>query len=93
MGKIANTASVNAFYADFWLAFDPEGEERARQINQNSGRLLEKGKYDFPGIVHLFEHTVPDPPDVGDIKLWVCTLANQLEPWKEKIKKMHLEYS
>jgi hypothetical protein len=93
MGRIANPSSVNADYADFWLAFDRKGEEMARQIIQNSGRSVEKGKYDFPGLVHLFEHTVPDPPDVGDIKPWVGTLASQLEPWKEKIRKMHLEYS
>ena len=93
MGRIANPASVNADYADFWLAFDTKGEEMARQIIQNSGRSVEKGKYDFPGIVHLFEHTVPEPPNSGDIKLWVGTLANQLEPWKEKIRNMHLEYS
>ena len=55
-------------------------------------KSVEKGKYDFPGMVHLFEHIVPDPPDVGDIKPWVGMLASQLEPWKEKIKKMHLKY-
>ena len=93
MDRIANPATVNADYADFWLAFDPKGKEMARQILQNSGRSVEKGKYDFPGMVHLFEHTVLDPPDVGDIKPWIGTLASQLEPWKEKIKKMHLEYS
>jgi hypothetical protein len=93
MGKIANPSSVNADYADFWLAFDTKGEETARQIIQNSGKSVEKGKYDFPGLVHLFEHTVPDPPEDGDIKPWVGTLASQLEPWKEKIRKMHLEYS
>jgi hypothetical protein len=65
----------------------------ARQIIQNSGKSVEKGKYDFPGMVHLFEHTVPDPPDDGDLKLWVGMLAKQLEPWREKIKKMHLEHS
>ena len=93
MGKIANPSSVNADYADFWLAFDKKGEEMAKQIIQNSGKSVEKGKYDFPGLVHLFEHTVPDPPDSGDIKPWVGMLASQLEPWKEKIKKMHLEPS
>ena len=92
MGRIADPSSVNADYADFWLAFDRKGEELAKQIIQNSGRSVEKGKYDFPGMVHLFEHTVPDPPESGDIKLWVSTLASQLEPWKEKIRKMHLEY-
>jgi len=91
--KIANPASVNAEYADFWLAFDSKGAELARQIIQNSGKSIEKGNYDFPGMVHLFEHTVPDPPDNGDIKPWVGMLAKQLEPWKEKIRKMHLDYS
>ena len=93
MGRIADPSSLNADYADFWLAFDIKGEKVARQIIQNSGKSVEKGKYDFPGLVHLFEHIVPDPPDVGDIKPWIGTLASQLEPWKEKIKKMHLEYS
>ena len=92
-GKIANPASVNAEYADFWLAFDKQGEKAARQIIQNSGGSLEKGKYDFPGLVHLFEHTVPDPPAAGDIKPWVGTLAEQLAPWREKIRKMHSENS
>jgi len=92
-GKIANPASVNAEYADFWLAFDKQGEKAARQIIQNSGGSLEKGKYDFPGLVHLFEHTVPDPPAAGDIKPWVGTLAAQLAPWREKIRKMHSENS
>ena len=87
-GKIAKPSSVNAEYADFWLAFDAEGEATAKQIIWNSGKSVEKGKYDFPGVVHLFEHIVPDPPDVGDIKPWVGTLASQLEPWKEKIKNM-----
>ena len=86
--KIAKPASVDAEYADFWLAFDAQGEQRARQIIQNSGKSVEKGKYDFPGVVHLFEYTVPDPPDVGDIKPWVGMLASQLESWKEKIKNM-----
>ena len=89
MGRIANPSSLNADYADFWLAFDKKGEQMARQIIRNSGRLVEKGKYDFPGMVHLFEHIVPDPPDDGDINAWVGTLASQLGPWKEKIKKMH----
>ena len=93
MGKIANPLSVNAEYADFWLAFDTQGEMRARQIIQDSGKSVEKGKYEFPGLVHLFEHTIPDPPAEGDIKPWVGRLAEQLAPWKEKIKKMHLNYS
>ena len=92
VGRIANPASVNAEYADFWLAFDTKGEQMARQIFKNSGKSVEKGKYEFPGMVHLFEHMVPDPPEVGDIKPWVSTLASQLEPWREKIRKMHLEY-
>lgn len=90
MGKITDPYTVNAEYADFWLAFDKKGEERAIQIVQDSGKLVEKGNYDFPGLVHLFEHTVPDPPESGDLKLWVGAFADQLEPWKEKIKKMHL---
>ena len=93
MGKIANPLSVNAEYADFWLAFDTQGETRARQIIQNSGKSVEKGKYEFPGLVHLFEHTIPDPPAEGDIKPWVGMFVEQLAPWKEKIKKMHLKYS
>jgi len=92
-GKIANPASIDADYADFWLAFDKKGEKMAREIIQNSGRSVEEGKYDFPGMVHLFEHTVPDPPENGDIKPWVGMLANQLAPWREKIKKMHLDNS
>jgi hypothetical protein len=92
VGRIANPASVNAEYADFWLAFDRKGEKMARQIIQNSGKSVEKGKYEFPGMVHLFEHRVPDPPEEGDLKPWVSTLAGQLEPWREKIRKMHLEY-
>jgi len=91
--KIVNPAFVNADYADFWLAFDKQGEKAARQIIQNSGRSLEKGKYDFPGLVHLFEFTVPDPPLDGDIKPWVGTLIEQLAPWKEKIRKMHTDNS
>lgn len=89
MGRIVDPSSVNAEYADFWLAFDPQGEKAAKQIIQKSGKSVEKGKYDFPGMVHLFEFTVPDPPDVGDITPWVGALANQLEPWKAKIRKMH----
>ena len=89
MERIADPSSVNAEYADFWLAFDTKGAQMAKQIIRNSGRSVEKGKYDFPGMVHLFEHIVPDPPDVGDLKPWVGTLASQLEPWKEKIRKMH----
>jgi hypothetical protein len=92
-GKIANPASIDAGYADFWLAFDKKGEKMAREIIQNSGRSIEEGRYDFPGMVHLFEHTVPDPPDSGDIKPWVGMLAEQLTPWREKIKKMHLDNS
>lgn len=93
MGRIANPSSLNAEYADFWLAFDKEGEATARQIIQNSGKLVEKGKYDFPGLIHLFEYAVPDPPTEGDIKPWVSMFAEQLAPWKEKIQKMHLNYS
>lgn len=89
--KIANPASVDAEFADFWLAFDKKGEAMARQIIRNSGKSVENGKYDFPGLVHLFEHAVPDPPEDGDIKPWVGILADQLAPWKEKIKKMHLD--
>jgi hypothetical protein len=91
--KIANPASVDADYADFWLAFDAKGEKLAREIIQNFGKSVEEGRYDFPGMVHLFEHTVPDPPDDGDIKPWVGMLASQLTPWREKIKKMHLDNS
>ena len=92
MARIADPSSVNAEYADFWLAFDTKGEQMARQIFQNSGKSVGKGKYEFPGMVHLFEHIVPDPPEFGDIKPWVSTLASQLEPWREKIRKMQLEY-
>jgi len=91
--KIADPASLNAEYADFWLAFDPKGEKLARQIFRNSGKSVEKGKYDFPGMVHLFENEVPAPPMDGDIKPWVGALVSQLEPWKERIKKMHLDRS
>ena len=93
VAKIANPFSVDAEYADFWLAFDAKGEKLARQIVQGSGKSIENGKYDFPGMVHLFEHEVPDPPRDGDIKSWVGTLADQLAPWREKIKKMHLDNS
>ena len=90
--KIANPAMVDAEYADFWLAFDAKGEKLAKQIIQNSGKSIEKGNYDFPGMVHLFEHVVPDPPKDGeDIKPWVSLFADQLAPWREKIKKMHLD--
>ena len=92
-GRIANPASLDAEYADFWLAFDAKGEKLAKQIIQNSGRSVENGKYDFPGMVHLFEHEVPDPPSAGDIKPWVIAFAGQLEPWREKIRKMHLDRS
>jgi hypothetical protein len=91
--KIANPASLDAGYADFWLAFDKQGEQAARQITRKTGESVEKRKYDFPGMVHLFEHVVPDPPESGDIKPWVEMLAGQLAPWREKIKKMHLEYT
>lgn len=91
--KIANPASVDADYADFWLAFDKKGEKMAREIIQSSGRSVEEGKYDFPGLVHLFEHTVPDPPDSGEIMPWVGMFVDQLTPWREKIKKMHLDNS
>ena len=91
--KIANPSSVNADYADFWLAFDKKGEKLAKQIVQASGRSIDEGNYDFPGMVHLFEHEVPDTPKNGDIKEWVGTLAEQLAPWRERIQKMHLETS
>jgi hypothetical protein len=93
MGRIADPSSADAEFADFWLAFDKKGEHMARQIIQNSGQSVETGKYDFPGRVHLFEHVVPDPPTDGDIKAWVGALADQLGPWRERIKKMHLEYT
>jgi hypothetical protein len=89
--RIANPAIVNAEFADFWLAFDKKGEKLARQIVQDYGKSVEDGKYDFPGLVHLFEHTVPDPPEDGDIKPWVRLLAEQLAPWRERIQKMHSE--
>jgi hypothetical protein len=93
MQKIAGPSTVNAEFADFWLAFDKKGEKLAKQIVRASGKSVEKGNYDFPGLVHLFEHTVPNPPEDGDIKAWISTLVNQLEPWKEKIKKMHSDNS
>jgi hypothetical protein len=93
MARIANPASIDAEFADFWLAFDTKGEKLARKIIQDSGKPIEKGRYDFPGMVHLFEHTVPDPPKDGDIKPWVSMFADQLAPWREKIKKMHLDNS
>ena len=91
--RIANPALLDAEYADFWLAFDAKGEKLARQIIQNSGRSVDEGQYDFPGMVHLFEHEVPDPPKDGDIQPWVSTFGSQLAPWKEKIRKMHLDRS
>jgi len=91
--RIANPALLNADYADFWLAFDAKSEKVAKQLILKSGRLIEEGKYDFPGMVHLFEHEVPDPPKDGDLKPWVSTFVSQLEPWKEKIRKMHLDRS
>ncbi|NTW11941.1 MAG: hypothetical protein HGA30_01365 [Anaerolineales bacterium] len=91
--KIANPALVDADFADFWLAFDKRGEKTARQIIQNAGKSVENGKYDFPGPVHLFEYTVPDPPADGDIKPWVRMFAEQLAPWRERIQKMHLDNS
>jgi hypothetical protein len=84
---------VDADFADFWLAFDKKGEKLARQIIQDSGRSVEDGKHAFPGLVHLFEYTVPDPPEEGDIKPWVRLFAEQLAPWREKIQKMHLDNS
>ena len=87
--KIANPALLDADYADFWLALDKKGEKLAKQIIQDSGKSIEDGKYDFPGLVHLFEHMVPDPPEAGDIKPWVSMLAEQLAPWRERIQKMH----
>jgi hypothetical protein len=93
MERIANPSSLNAEFADFWLAFDKKGEKLAKQIIQDSGKSVEEGKYDFPGMVHLFEYIVPDPPEAGDIKPWVGMLAEQLAPWRERIKKMHLDNS
>jgi len=91
--KIADPFTVNADFADFWLAFDKKGAELAKQIVRNSGKSVEQGKYDFPAMVHLFEHTVPDPPIDGDLNAWVGMLSTQLEPWKEKIRKMHADHS
>ena len=93
MGKIADPSTVNADYADFWLAFDKRGEGLAKQIIENSGKSVEKGNYDFPGLVHLFEHIVPDPPADGDIKPWISLLAEQLTPWRKRIQKMHSDNS
>lgn len=92
-GKITNPAMVDADFADFWLAFDAKGEKTAKQILHTAGIPVERGNYDFPGMVHLFEQAVPDPPDRGDIKAWVSTLARQLEPWRAKIQKMHQDNS
>jgi len=89
--RIANPALLDAEYADFWLAFDAKGEKLAKQIIQKSGRSVAEGKYDFPGMVHLFEPEVIDPPKEGEIKPWVSALVTQLEPWKERIRKMHLD--
>jgi len=91
--KITDPSSIDVEYADFWLAFDAKGEKAAKQIIKRSGNPAEKGRYDFPGMVHLFEHLVPDPPKTGDLKPWISTLAEQLAPWREKIKKMHSEDS
>jgi len=92
MSKIENPSTLNAEFADFWLAFDKKGEKVAKQIIENAGESIDDGKYGFPGRVHLFEHLVPDTPKDGDIKQWVSTLAEQLEPWRERIQKMHSEY-
>ena len=91
--RIANPALLDAEYADFWLAFDAKSEKLAKQLIQKSGRSVDEGKYDFPALVHLFEHEVPDPPKDGDIKAWVSAFVSQLAPWKEKIRKMHLDRS
>jgi len=93
MKKIANPATLDADFADFWLAFDKKGEKLAKQIIENSGRSVDEKRYDFPAMVHLFEHIVPDPPAEGDLKPWVSLLAEQLTPWREKIIKMHAENS
>lgn len=87
--KIANPASVDAGYADFWLAFDKKGEKMAKEIFKRSGASIDEPKYDFPSMIHLFEYEVPDPPASGDIKPWVNLLAEQLAPWRERIQKMH----
>jgi len=92
MKRIANPSAIDAGFADFWLAFDKKGEKMAKKIIENAGESTEDGKYDFPGRVHLFEHLVPDTPKDGDMKEWVSTLAEQLEPWRERIQKMHAGY-
>ena len=92
MKRIENPSAIDAGFADFWLAFDKKGEKMAKQIIENAGESVEDGKYDFPGRVHLFEHLVPDTPKDGDMKEWVSTLAEQLEPWRERIQKMHAGY-
>ncbi len=86
--KIVDPNSLDADFADFWLAFDKKGEKLAKQIVKNSGRSVDEAKYDFPSMVHLFEHIVPDPPK-DDIKPWVSLFAEQLQPWRERIQKMH----
>ena len=91
--KIANPYQVDAEYADFWLAFDAKGEKLAKEIFHRSGKSVEERRYDFPGMVHLFEHAIPDPPATGDIKPWVGMFADTLAPWREKIKKMHQDNS
>lgn len=92
MKRIANPSTIDAEFADFWLAFDKKGEKLAKQIVEASGSSVNEGKYDFPGRVHLFEHIVPDTPQDENLNQWVGTLAEQLEPWREKIQKMHSEY-
>jgi hypothetical protein len=91
--RIADPASVDANYADFWLAFDKKGEASAKQIIKDAGKSVKNGNYDFPGLVHLFEYTVPNPPEEGDIKPWIGLLAEQLVPWRERIQKMHSDNS
>ena len=93
MKRIANPSTINAEFADFWLAFDKKGEKLAKQIIEASGKSIDKGKYDFPGRVHLFEHIVPDTPKDEGLEQWVSTFAEQLEPWRERIQKMHTEYT
>ena len=93
MERIADPSTVNVEFADFWLAFDREGEKLAKHILKDSEKSIDIGNYDFPGLVHLFEYTVSNPPENGDIKPWIRTLAEQLEPWREKIQKMHLIYT
>ena len=92
MKRIANPSTIDAGFADFWLAFDKKGEKTAKQIVEAAGESIDDGKYDFPGRVHLFEHIVPDTPKDGDIKPWVSTLAEQLETWRERIQNMHTKY-